>query len=265
MKKRRTSPILTQIISLFICILLVHVVWASVIRPNARVVLEERKVLAEQDQDFTAERSIWVTLKDWEQESCVILMFWALALMGGKVLQARRERRILSQDLVKIPEGVSVLPEDAREYMRTVQSLPESTREQLLPRAVMIALQRFESTHAVQNASEAVRNLCDGEADRLDSELAMIRYITWAIPSIGFIGTVRGIGEALGKAYEAVQGNIVGVTESLGVAFNSTFVALVISIMIMFFVQQLQRYQEEIVIDTESWCDENLLRHLQVR
>ena len=58
----------------------------------------------------------------------------------------------------------------------------------------------------------------------------MVRYITWAIPSIGFIGTVRGISLALGQAHEAVQGDILGVTLSLGVAFNSTFVALIISL-----------------------------------
>ena len=64
----------------------------------------------------------------------------------------------------------------------------------------------------------------------------MIRYISWAIPSIGFIGTVRGIGEALGQADIAVQGDISGVTQSLGVAFNSTFIALLISIFLMFLV-----------------------------
>ena len=56
-----------------------------------------------------------------------------------------------------------------------------------------------------------------------------------AIPSIGFIGTVRGIGEALSQAHVAVEGDIAGMTASLGVAFNSTFVALVVSIFLMFF------------------------------
>lgn len=265
MTKRLSSTFLTQLIALFVCVVLVHLVYASLIRPNADAVLDEWERRSAQEEDFVAERSIYVTLRDWEQETCFILMFWALAMMGTKAIQARAQRRLLNQELIKIADGVSVLPEDARGHMRTIQSLPEKTREQLLPRAVMTALQRFESTQAVQNASEAVRTVCEGEADRLDSELAMIRYIAWAIPSIGFIGTVRGIGEALARAYEAVQGNIHGVTESLGVAFNSTFVALVISIVIMFFVHQLQRYQEETVIDTENWCDEKLLRHLQVR
>ena len=83
----------------------------------------------------------------------------------------------------------------------------------------------------------------------------MVRYIAWAIPSIGFIGTVRGIGDALGQAHKAVEGDIAGVTQSLGVAFNSTFVALLISILVMFLLHQLQLDQERLVLDTETYLD----------
>lgn len=91
----------------------------------------------------------------------------------------------------------------------------------------------------------------------------MIRYIAWAIPSIGFLGTVRGIGQALGQAHKAVQGDIAGVTQSLGVAFNSTFIALLISIVVMFLMHYLQLTQERIVLDTEEYCDNRLIQHLQ--
>ena len=93
----------------------------------------------------------------------------------------------------------------------------------------------------------------------------MIRYIAWAIPSIGFIGTVRGIGDALGQVYEAVEGDIAGVTASLGVAFNSTFIALLISILLMFLLHQLQLIQERLVLDTQHYCDQELLRNLRTR
>jgi biopolymer transport protein ExbB/TolQ len=93
----------------------------------------------------------------------------------------------------------------------------------------------------------------------------MIRYIAWAIPSIGFIGTVRGIGMALSEAHRAVEGDILGVTENLGVAFNSTLVALLLSIVLMFFVHQLQLIQERLVLDSQTYVDHNLIRHMQAR
>ena len=48
-------------------------------------------------------------------------------------------------------------------------------------------------------------------------------------------------------------------------AFNSTLIALVISIVIMFLMHQLQLIQERLVLDTHTYCDQRLLSHLQVR
>jgi len=127
-----------------------------------------------------------------------------------------------------------------------------------------IDLHRFRATGNIQDVAHTIRATCESESEHLDSELSMIRYIAWAIPSIGFLGTVRGIGQALGQAHQAAQGDIAGVTQSLGVAFNSTFVALLISILIMFLMHQLQLAQERTTQDTEQYCDNRLLRYLQV-
>ena len=127
---------------------------------------------------------------------------------------------------------------------------------------MLAALHRFDSARNVQDVSAAAHAMCEQEGERLESELSLIRYIVWAIPAVGFIGTVRGIGEALSRAHEALEGDITGVTQSLGVAFNSTLIALIISIIVMFFIHQLQRAQERYVLDAGSYCEERLIRHL---
>jgi biopolymer transport protein ExbB/TolQ len=265
MKQQLPFELVYQAGALLITVILVHLVYVTVIRPNAEAILQAEAERLAQGTDFVQERSLYVVLQNYEQESCVVLMFWAIAIMGYKGRLALRERSLLGEDIVKVSEGMSILPEDTREYTRAVQALPRAVQDYLLPRAVMTALQRFASTRNVQDVSEAIKNVCESESDRLDSELSMVRYLAWAIPSIGFIGTVRGIGDALGQAYKAVEGDIAGVTASLGVAFNSTFVALVISIVIMFLMHQLQLIQERLVLDTQTYCDQRLLRHLQVR
>lgn len=254
-----------QATALVVAVILVHLVYLTVIRPNADAMIAAQAELAAQGGDYIPVRSLYVVLKDYEQESCFVLMFWAIAIMGYKGRNALRERGLLTEDIVHVSDGLSILPEDTREYTRAIQALPEETQNYLLPRALMAALQRFASTRNVQDVSEAVKSICDSESNRLDSELAMVRYIAWAIPSIGFIGTVRGISDALGQAYKAVEGDISGVTASLGVAFNSTFTALVISILIMFLMHQVQLVQERLVLDSQNYCDHRLLRHLQVR
>ena len=254
-----------QLIALIAAVILVHLVYVTLIRPNADAILEARAQAEALGEPISDERSLYVVLRDYEQEFCFILGLWAMAIVGFKARNSLRERSLFEQEMIRVSEGISILPEDTREYARPLQALPDQAREQLLPRALLAALQRFASTRNVQDVSEAIRHVCAAESDRLDSELSIVRYIAWAIPSIGFIGTVRGIGNALGQAHEAVAGNIAGVTENLGVAFNSTFVALVISILVMFLVHQVQLVQERLVFDTQTFCDQRLVRHMQVR
>jgi biopolymer transport protein ExbB/TolQ len=261
--KQFSIEFIFQLFSLVIAIILVHAVYVSVIRPNARIVAEQEAIEINSNPNYVPERSTYVVIKDFEQESCFILMLWAISLMGYKARLAAEERKILQMDLIPLTEGTSILPEDTREYGRPIQALPPDQQGYLLPRALLTALHRFRSTHNIQDVSNAVRAICESESDRLDSQLSMIRYIAWAIPSIGFLGTVRGIGMALSQAHKAVQGDIAGVTQSLGIAFNSTFVALLISIVLMFLLHQLQQAQEQLVLDAEDYCDDRLIRHLQ--
>lgn len=263
--KSKSIPVefVYQLFALVIAIIVVHAVYVSVVRPNATVVMEEQALEAQENPDYIRERSVWVLIKDFEQEACFILMFWALAIMGYKARTLLRERRLLDVDLVPIAEGMRILPEDTREFARQVQALPASEQDMVLSRALLGALRRFSTTRNIQDVSSNTHTIFESEAERLESELSMIRYISWAIPSIGFIGTVRGIGEALAQADKAVQGDIAGVTQSLGVAFNSTFIALLISIFLMFLVSQLQLLQERLVFDGENYTNDRLIRHMK--
>lgn len=264
MKKTYPLEFVYQTISLILAVILVHAFYVTTVRPRADSIQAEQAAMMQSDPTYVQERSVWVIIRDFEQEACFILMLWAMAIMAYKGLETGRERRLLEEDLVPVAEGTKILPEDAREYARQIQRLPESQQQHLLPRALISALHRFTATRNIQDVSSTAHGVADAESERLDSELSMVRYIAWAIPSIGFLGTVRGIGDALGQAHKAVEGDIEGVTRSLGTAFNSTFIALLISIGLMFLLHQLQLRQERLVLDTETYLDRQLIRHLRV-
>ena len=265
MKRTFPTEFLYQVFALIIAVIVVHAVYVTVVRPRATEVIAEQTLRIQEEENYTAERSVWVLIRDFEQEACFILMLWAFSIMGFKAAKSWSERALLQRELVPVPDGVRILPEDSREYARTIQALPDRMRDMLLPRVLLSSLERFGSTRNVQDVSSVANTLCESEGERLESELSMIRYIAWAIPSVGFIGTVRGIGDALGQAHRAVDGDIAGVTQSLGTAFNSTFIALLISIVVMFLVHQLQLLQERLVFDTQTYLDHNLIRHMQSR
>lgn len=258
------SDFIYQVFSLFIALIVVHALYVAVIRPNADAILAQQTAMYEQDPNYVPPQSFYVILKDYEQESCVILTLWAFAILGHKIRRNMNESTLLDRSLLNSAEGMSILPQDARDFSRPLQALPLGEREFLLPRVLLAGLQRFSATRNIADVSSVIGDVCDNEANRLENELTIVRYIAWAIPSIGFIGTVRGIGQALSQAQQAVQGDVMGVTTSLGVAFNSTLIALVVSIFIMFLLYQLQLMQDRLVLNTKNYCDNHLIRHLQV-
>jgi len=263
MKKSFPVELVYQVFSLLIAFILVHALYVTLIRPQANSFLEQEVANLQADPDHVQQRSFFVVIKDYEQETCFILMFWAFAILGFKGRATFRQQQLLEQDLLRLPDDLPIGPEDTRDLSARLRSLPNAMQGYLLPRALLTAIERFGATRNVQDVSTAARDICESEGERMESELSIIRYIAWAIPSVGFIGTVRGIGDALGQAHRAVEGDITGVTSSLGVAFNSTFIALVISIVLMFFIHQLQLMQERLVLDSERYIDHWFIRRLQ--
>lgn len=260
---RLPTELIYQLFSLLIAFIIVHSLYISIIRPQADHFMQQEHEQMLADTSYVQKRNFYVIVRDYEQEACFILMFWALAIMTFKGFSSWKQSHLLNQDLLRLPFELPIGPEDGKALLQRLNEVPDTMRDYLLPRALKMTIQRFSVTKNVHDAHSAMRDVCDSEAQRLDTELSTIRYIAWAIPSVGFIGTVRGIGDALSQANRAMEGDITGVTESLGVAFNSTFIALVISIVLMFFIHQLQLLQERLVLDTENYCDEHLISRLK--
>lgn len=239
-RQRTNHQFFYQLVALLLSIIVVHLIYSAVIRPNADLLLavNAQAIAAGATVGPASERSLVIILKDFEQEACIILMCWALAIMALKAQQLRREAALLE----RVSDG-----------MAGFERLDSDQRSRLLPRLLTAA-----GRQPAHRRDAAIETICNQESDLLDSELSMVRYIAWAIPSIGFIGTVRGIGAALGQAHLAIEGDIAGVTASLGVAFNSTFVALLVSMLVMFCLHQLQLHQERLVHHCREACDQLL-------
>jgi len=256
-----------SISALLLSVIVIHSIWTLIIRPRAEAVLSQRiTVVNKQDikHQVIQLRSVYVILKDHEQELCVTLCMWALLLLGRQAWMTNKDRKLLDKDYVRLGEAQVVLPEDARVYSRPLENLPREEQDGFVPRLLMVAYNRFGATRSVQDAAEAVRDECDFEAASMDTKLSMVRFTAWAIPAVGFVGTVRGIGAALQEAQGAMGGDISGVTLGLGITFNATLTALVSCIIVMFWMHQLQQYQDRLVLDGRTYVDRQLLRKLRV-
>ena len=112
MKKTLPFEFVYQVIALVLAVIIVHLVYVTIVRPNADAILQAQAEQAAAGGEFESDRSLYVVLRDYEQESCFILGLWAMSIMGLKARNSLRERGMLQRRFVELSEGMSILPED---------------------------------------------------------------------------------------------------------------------------------------------------------
>jgi biopolymer transport protein ExbB/TolQ len=259
---------LVPALALVFSLIAVEIWYKTYIIPHAEDHMMEQKVRSAQGiTAATLERPLYMVIKDPEPKYEIVFFFWGLIVLGYKLINITRERRLFAYDFVRVQPGERIIPEDALDRYKELKTAIEREprwRERLLPECLLAALHRFHATSSVQDAANAVRERAEMANDMLDSQLSLVRYIAWAVPAIGFIGTVRGIGEALSFAEQAIHGDISMVTSNLGHAFNSTFVGLSVCIVLMFFLHTVQARQEAFIIETQTFCRDKLIDVMKV-
>lgn len=249
----------------------VGVLYGGLIRPAAN------KAALAQTYGLDGESSsygIFIILKDYEQQVCLSLFVWGIMILVYKFIMVHSEAKILTRfapdsedtqaeiDLLCGARNISRERAETLSHAIDQKSESPDLKNKLLPYVMARGLARYHMTGNVPEATETIMGRLEVASDQQESELSMLRYLVWAIPSIGFIGTVRGIGVALHRADEALQGDISGVTNALGVAFNSTLVALIISIILMLLIHLLQGSQEGLILRLQTFCREQIIDKL---
>ncbi|KUM54003.1 MULTISPECIES: MotA/TolQ/ExbB proton channel family protein [Rheinheimera] len=242
--------IITSVLVLAGCFTLVHLFYEGIVRPTAAAILAA--------EGSSGLFSVWVILKDMEQQVCFSLLLFCLFLMGYKLWRLLDEETLYTRDFLR--DYDKSLPLDVELALSELEA--SSYKDNPAMATWINCIRRFKNTRNVQHAADAIESSVESLAAQLESGNSMVRYIIWAIPSIGFVGTVRGIGQALAQADKALAGDIAGMTASLGVAFNSTLVALFISLILMYFMHILNGRQDTMVLNTQQSCEKHLLAHL---
>ena len=213
---------------------------------------------------FTSER-LGRLLLGPEQIACYAAFTWAGFILASRHLELRRQRRSFGLELLPVEEDARILPEDARLWQRRINRLSSGSAPYLLSQLLEAALGKFAITRSAQEAGDVIQAQTDVELGRLANSMATVNYLAWAIPAIGFVGTVRGIGMALsvapGMSAASWQQFLDQTTKSLAVAFDATLVALLLSLVLMFLLHAQQRGEEDLVLDCQQYC----LDHLQGR
>jgi biopolymer transport protein ExbB/TolQ len=261
--------LLPNVALLAVVAICIETFYAHVVRPAAEDILRERdlKIQAGASPKDVETRSLYTIIFHTEPEVEVIFCTWGMLYLSYMFFQITRERQVLHRKFLQLEAGERIIPENAAEHFTEVKALVDSDRrlsERLLPKCILAALHRFNASGSIQESSTAVKETAERMGDDLDSALGLVRYIAWAIPAWGFVGTVRGIGAGLNFAEQAIKGDLSPVTRNLGLAFNSTLVGLSLCILLMYVIHMVQSTLETLISQVLSYCDENVIDVMRV-
>lgn len=191
----------------------------------------------------------------------VTYFFFLFALFEVLAVKNRLtvEHDALTVHLLPEKDNYVLSSEDANQLKLNMQHLKKQ-RDYYLVDLIKKACTKYRlsrSSSEVLSLTDAQIRLYNAE---IESEQAYINYAIWAIPSVGFIGTVIGIAASLGFANQAsTPEGIEKVTSMLGVAFDTTLVALVLSVILMYLVHNMRKQQDELFTKMNSYIIENLV------
>lgn len=200
-----------------------------------------------------------------EQIACYCCFVWAGLILLSRYVECLRQRRALHLPLLPSEEGARILQEDARPLQRQIDQLTGRYGPFILANMIRAALAKFALSRNTQDVSESVRSQAEVEQARMVTGLSMVNYLAWAIPALGFLGTVRGLAGSMtmaGHVDQDTKSFLDQATQHLGHAFDCTLVALTLSLAVMFLLHLVQRAEEALVIDCQQYCLENLVNRI---
>jgi hypothetical protein len=202
-----------------------------------------------------------------EQIACYIFFTWGALILLSRFVEVRRQRKAFHLGLLPTEEGARILPEDARPLQRKSEQTIAQRGPLILANMIRLALGKYAVTHSSQDVSETVRTQSEVDLGRMVTSMATVHYLAWAIPALGFLGTVRGLAMSLTMAGSdklnlQVADFLNQATQHLNTAFDCTLVALALSLPIMFLIHSVQRDEEALVIDCQQYCLEHLVNRL---
>lgn len=196
-----------------------------------------------------------------EQIACYVCFFWAAFILISRTLEVRRQRQAFAMGLLPTDEGARILLADARPLQRKLDHQTAARGPFILGNLIRTALSKFALSRNSTDVSDAIRTQAEVDQGRLVSSMAVVHYLAWAIPAIGFLGTVRGLAGSMSMAEQGGE-QIRIATRHLTFAFDCTLVALAMSVMLMFLVHLVQRSEEALVIDCQQYCLEHLVNRI---
>jgi biopolymer transport protein ExbB/TolQ len=198
-----------------------------------------------------------------------LFFFWAMAIVYLKIGMLKRQKAALLLNVLPVQLGQEITKQNVGIFIDHLYSLPEKLRDSMMVNRIRKALEFFEVRQNSGDVREMMNSQSEIDAARINGSFILLKAFLWAIPLLGFIGTVIGLSSAIGgmnfsnvsdvsKVVEAIN----NVTAGLGTAFDATLLGLVLAMTLNFPLNSLLKQEDDNLSNIDAFCNEVLLPRL---
>lgn len=195
-----------------------------------------------------------------------IFLFLGIGELIYRWISARSSVLEIKKGILPESEEVLLTTSDTRKLYEQVKK--NVSEETVIPVLMKKLIAHFQTTHSIAQTQELFNSQMDLKYNEMNTNYSVIRYITWLIPTLGFVGTVVGISKALAYAasVDPTAETFLGeLTSRLGVAFDTTLVALLMSAFLVFLLHIIESYEEKSLAKLEEYVLDNFITRLYIQ
>jgi hypothetical protein len=194
----------------------------------------------------------------------VFLFCGALGAFASKLWRAWVEKRACRWKLLSEWDGSRVDVSQAHTLLSAMGGLPGRIRRSVIGTRTLAILDFLCRRGSATDLDDHLRTLSDNDSLALENSYALTRFITWAIPILGFLGTVLGITGAIsGVTPEKLETDLNSVTDGLALAFDATALALALTMIAMFTSFITERAEQSVLDLVDAFVDRELAHRFE--
>lgn len=203
----------------------------------------------------------------------VFFFFWSMSILLLKSAKLKLQRKTLK--LPFIPESPEFVLSSAtvNDVTRRIHQAVDEPRQFILLNRIEIALANLKNLGRVTDVDEILRSQGEQDESAVETSYSIISGFVWAIPVLGFIGTVEGLSRSIGgfgqvlsttEELSEIKASLQHVTAGLSIAFETTLQGLLAALIVQLFLMQTKKREEEFLDDCAEFCVRNVVGRLRV-
>lgn len=203
----------------------------------------------------------------------VFFFAWSLVILWFKWLKLRLQRQALRYTVVPSEPDYVLSPSTVDQVMERIYEVVDDPKHFLLFNRIVVALSNLRNIGRVSDVDEILRSQAQQDESTVDNSYSLVGGFVWAVPVLGFIGTVLGLSQAIGGFSGVLQASedvsqikqaLQGVTAGLATAFETTLQGLVAALFIQLLIVFLRKSEYQFLDDCAEYCTRNVVNKLRV-